>query len=61
VLISHIAIDVNAQDEYGITPLLRATINGDVDVINVLLKHENIDVNAEGLVLLNLFMSALHL
>jgi ankyrin repeat protein len=61
VLISHVAIDVNAQDEYGITPLLRATINGDVDVITVLLKHEKIDVNAEGLVFLCLFMSVLYL
>jgi ankyrin repeat protein len=61
VLISHIAIDVNAQDEYGITPLLRATINGDIDVINVLLKHEKIDVNAEGLVLLFFSMFVWHL
>jgi ankyrin repeat protein len=59
ILTSHVAIDVNAQDEYGITPLLRATMNGEVDVINVLLKHEKIDVNAEGLVSLSLFMSVL--
>jgi ankyrin repeat protein len=59
ILTSHVAIDVNAQDEYGITPLLRATMNGEVDVINVLLKHEKIDVNAEGLVFFRFFLCLL--
>jgi ankyrin repeat protein len=56
VLTSHVDIDVNGQDEYGITPLLRATMNGEIDVIHVLLKHPKLDINAEGLVFFALFM-----
>ena len=51
VLTSHANINVNAQDEYGISPLMRATMNGEYEIVKILLKHKDLDVNAQGLVL----------
>ena len=42
-------IDINAQDDYGIAPIIRATINGDPDIVRELVKHPNIDINQIGL------------
>jgi ankyrin repeat protein len=61
VLSSHFGININAQDDYGISPLLRATINGEAEVIKVLLRHPSVDVNGIGLVFLCFSMFALSL
>lgn len=50
VLTSHSGINVNAQDEYGISPLMRATMNGEYEIVKILLQHKDLDVNAQGLV-----------
>ena len=59
VLASHSNINVNAQDEYGISPLMRATMNGEYEIVKILLKHKALDVNAEGLVLFEFIIAYL--
>ncbi|OHS97167.1 hypothetical protein TRFO_36698 [Tritrichomonas foetus] len=42
-------IDLNMQDDYGIAPLIRATIVGDPDIVSELVKHQKLDINGIGL------------
>ena len=41
----HLNIDINYADGFGYTALIYASINGDIEIVRMLLKVPDIDVN----------------
>ena len=39
------AVDVNARSEDGVTPLIRAVVSGDVEIVRLLLRKDGLDPN----------------
>lgn len=51
--------DVNVRDKHGATALLYAAQRGHVEIIQVLLAHNNVDVNAKDVADVTALMEAL--